>query len=125
MASGFFGTENKVSRTIRRQGVSANIQIPLPAYSAVRRFTVVNNAALAVTGGIRIGNVTTGTQFVTALAVGATVNAVLEQLPTISGMSQVATTLFVEAVTSWNGTNVDIVVEYDEISPLAKPSAAG
>jgi hypothetical protein len=125
MAAGFFAADGKVLRLIRRQGVTGNIQVPLPAYSAVRRITFVNNTTNAVTGGIRVGNVTTGTQYVTAQAVAGTVNLPVETNTTTTGLALTASTLFIEAVTSWNSANIDLVVEYEEVNPLNKVSSAG
>jgi hypothetical protein len=73
-----------------------------------------------VTGGIRIGTSAGGTQIVTAQAIGA--NAIVSALPTIENYQVAAQTLFVEAVTAWAGAQVDVVVQYEEITTRTQPS---
>jgi hypothetical protein len=114
-ANGSPGTA-KVPRHDRlRIELSANGTLALPAGYAARRIYFWNKTANAVTGGIRIGNVTTGTQYVTAQAIAASTQA--EIVPTISGWSlaqpQVASTLFIEAVTAWNNATVVVLVDCD------------
>lgn len=88
--------------------VTANTTVDLPAGYTLERIHVRNNTANAVTGGIKIGTTSGGTQVVTALAVGA--NAYADIAPTISGFSATATTLFIQAVTAWNSASVDIII---------------
>lgn len=111
---GFFSRSwNKVTRRFRYANQTANFTIPLAAGKALRRVYIAERNALAVTGGIRIGTAGGGTQVVTALAVGASAN--VEIAPTISALSTAAQTLYVEAVSSWNGAQIDLVIEYDEV----------
>lgn len=104
----------------RTATLTANGQIVLPAGVMIRRIYFRNRTANAVTGGIRVGTSGGGTQVVTAQAVGA--NAIVSTLPTIENYQATAQTLFVEAVTSWNGAQVDVVVQYEEITTRTQPS---
>ena len=100
---------------------TANGQIVLPAGVMLRRIYFRNRTANAVTGGIRIGTSAGGTQIVTAQAIAA--NAIVSVLPTIENYQATAQTLFVEAVTAWNGAQVDVFVQYEEITTRTEPSS--
>jgi hypothetical protein len=95
--------------------LSANGILTLPLGFAARRIFFANKTALAVTGGIRIGSSAAGTQYVTAQAIAASVQA--EIVPTISGWSltqpQTVGQMFIEAVTAWNGATVVVLVDGD------------
>lgn len=111
---GFFSRNwTKVQRKFRYVNQTANFTIPLAAGKALRRVYIAERAGNAVTGGIRIGTTDTGTQIVTALAVGA--SAMVEITPTISALLKTAQTLYVQAVTGWNSAEIDVVIEYDEV----------
>lgn len=101
--------------------LTANGQIVLPAGVMLRRIYFRNRTANAVTGGIRIGTSAGGTQIVTAQAIAA--NAIVSVLPTIENYQATAQTLFVEAVTAWNGAQVDVFVQYEEITTRTEPSS--
>ena len=101
--------------------LTANGQIVLPAGVMLRRIYFRNRTASAVTGGIRIGTSAGGTQIVTAQAIAA--NAIVSVLPTIENYQATAQTLFVEAVTAWNGAQVDVFVQYEEITTRTEPSS--
>lgn len=96
-----------------RVRLTANGTLALPAGYFIERIWFKNHTANAVTGGIRIGSAAAGTQYVTAQAIAASVQAVIA--PTISGYSlaqpQVASTLYIEAVTSWNSADVTVLVD--------------
>lgn len=100
--------------------LTANGQIVLPAGVMLRRIYFRNRTANAVTGGIRIGTSAGGTQIVTAQAIAA--NAIVSVIPTIENYQANAQTLFVEAVTAWNGAQVDVFVQYEEITTRTQPS---
>jgi hypothetical protein len=104
----------------RTATLTANGQIVLPAGVMLRRIYFRNRSGPAVTGGIRIGTTAGGTQIVTAQAIAA--NAIVSALPTIENYQVAAQTLFVEAVTSWAGAQVDVVVQYEEITTRTQPS---
>ena len=101
--------------------LTANGQIVLPAGVMLRRIYFRNRTANAVTGGIRIGTSAGGTQIVTAQAIAA--NAIVSVIPTIENYQANAQTLFVEAVTAWNNAQVDVFVQYEEITTRTEPSS--
>ena len=101
--------------------LTANGQIVLPAGVMLRRIYFRNRTANAVTGGIRIGTSAGGTQIVTAQAIAA--NAIVSVIPNIENYQAAAQTLFVEAVTAWNGAQVDVFVQYEEITTRTEPSS--
>lgn len=98
-----------------RVSLSANGTLALPAYHRVSRVYLDNTTSNAVTGGIRIGTAAAGTQLITAAAVGAdaTVDA---GVPNAGLYSAAAQTLYIEAVTAWNGAKVDVIVDADFVS---------
>ena len=101
--------------------LTANGQIVLPAGVMLRRIYFRNRTANAVTGGIRVGTSAGGTQVVTAQAIAA--NAIVSVIPTIENYQAAAQTLFFEAVTAWNGAQVDVFVQYEEITTRTEPSS--
>lgn len=114
-ASAFERGVTPVSRTILLKGVGANVEVKLPGGADVKEFKFFNTTANAVTGGIRVGSAAAGTQYLVAQAVAA--NG-LHRAPAVvqSPIVQTAKSLFIEAVTAWNGALVDIIVEYDELT---------
>lgn len=83
----------------------------VPAGYAITQLYIVNNNANAVTGGLKFGTAAGGTQVVTAQAVAANaIVAVADSAVTLRLFSKtVAQTVYFDAVTAWNGANVDIV----------------
>ena len=116
-----FDNSNKnLVRGNRLVRLTANGTITLPAGVLVRRIYFRNRTANAVTGGIRIGTSAAGTQVVTAQAVAA--SAIVSVLPTIENYQAAAQILYIEAVTSWNSADVDVIVTYEEITTRTQPS---
>lgn len=116
-----FDNANKnLVRGKRLVRLTANGTITLPAGVLLRRIYFRNRTANAVTGGIRVGTAATGTQVVTAQAVGA--SAIVSILPTIENYQAAAQTLYIEAVTAWNSADVDVLVTYEEITTRTQPS---
>lgn len=106
---------NGTTNDIAVVGATGDSTPTLPAGYGMRWVYIRNNTANAVTGGIRIGTTGGGTDVVTALAVGA--NAYTGIAPTITGFAATATTLHIEAVTSWNSANLDIIITLDRAIP--------
>ena len=116
-----FDNANKnLVRGKRLVRLTANGTITLPAGVLLRRIYMRNRTANAVTGGIRVGTAATGTQVVTAQAVAA--SAIVSVLPTIENYQAAAQILYIEAVTSWNSADVDVLVTYEEITTRTQPS---
>ena len=100
--------------------LTANGAVVLPAGILVRRIYFRNRTANAVTGAIRVWSITAGAFVVAAQAVGA--NAVASVLASIESYSTAVQTLTIEAVTAWNGADVDVLVCYDEITTRNQPN---
>ena len=100
--------------------LTANGTVVIPAGALLRRIYFRNRSANAVTGGLRVGTAAAGAQVVTAQAIAA--NAIVTIIPTIENYQVAAQTLYVEAVTAWNGADVDVVVMYEEITTRTQPS---
>jgi hypothetical protein len=105
----------------RRVTLTANGQMTIPAGVLLRRVYFRNRTANAVTGGIRIGTSAAGTQVVTAQAVAA--NFIGSILSSIENYQVAAQTLFIEAVTAWNSAQVDVIVEYEEMTTRTQPNS--
>jgi hypothetical protein len=111
---GFFSRNwSKVKRKFRYVNQVANFTIPLAAGKVLRSIYIAERNGLAITGGLRIGTAAAGTQVLVAGAVAA--SALVNYPPVIGALSKVDQTLYVEAVTSWNGAQVDVVIEYEEV----------
>lgn len=92
--------------------VTTNKSFSVPAGYAIRDVFFTNNAANAVTGGIDIGPSTAPTQVVSNGVVGSLVASsftLANALPQFSALFP--TTLIISAGTSWNGANVDFVID--------------
>lgn len=108
---GFFNKFSvPLSSLIVLNDVAAAGSVALPANTVVRRVIVNNKTANAITGGLKVGTAAAGTQ---VLAAGAVAASVIAQYPAIEipVVPQVAGTLFYDAVTGWNGANIDLVFE--------------
>jgi hypothetical protein len=92
------------------RGVTADDTLTLPARSRARSVYFRNNTANAVTGGVKIGTTLGGTDFLNAFAVGASTEA--HANTAITAYATTDQTLYVAAVTDWNGANIDILIEY-------------
>lgn len=115
--AGFFsgnGTSVGVGSTIAN-AKTANFTMAVPAGMVIRDIFVRETAGNAVTGGLKFGTSSGGTQVVTAFAVAgnsfAAVSASDISARLFSATS--AQTLYVQAVTAWNSASVDVTVTLD------------
>lgn len=117
--------EVKISRrlVLKRQG--ANIAYTIPAGAAIRRVQFLNRTTTAVSGGMRVGTTDGGAEVVAATAVGA--SALVEATVVTPAISTSAQTLYIQAVTAWGASEVDVAIEYDELldSNGKQPNADG
>lgn len=98
---------------INLQGVTGNTTASVPAGYVIDDVFIQETAGNAVTGGIKIGTTSGGTQIVTSITVGA--NSFTRTLPgslTTSGpfSPTAAQTIFIQAVSAWNSANVNIII---------------
>jgi hypothetical protein len=101
----------------RLHAVIANTTISIPAGWAIERIHFAETAGNAVTGGIRIGTTSGGSDVVTPQPIGA--NA-LDTIDEASIHKRVfsrssAQTLFVQAVASWNSASVELSFELKKV----------
>lgn len=89
--------------------------IELPANAVIRAIYIQNTTANAITGGINLGSTSGGDDLIAALAIGP--NALV---PIPIGALNIAwfsatepQSIYISAVSSWNGTALNIRVEYD------------
>lgn len=110
----FVPGHTRVKRTTRTLNMVANGTVVQPAGTIVDRIYARNDTANAVTGGLRVGTTAAGVDIHATIAVGA--NAVAIGTPLIPAYSSVARNLFVEAVSAWNSAQVDVAIEFTEIT---------
>ena len=98
--------------------VTGNITTVVPANMYIVGIVVEGTNANAVTGGIKIGTTTGGTDVVTASPVpGNTLTHVSDSLITKRVFSRtVDTTLYIQAVTLFAGANINVCVMLREFS---------
>jgi hypothetical protein len=92
---------------------AADITASIPAGYCIDDVFIQETANNAVTGGLRIGTTNGGNEVVASIAVGAL--SFTRTLPgglTTSGpfSPTAAQTIYIQAVTAWNGAIVDIVI---------------
>lgn len=97
--------------------LTANTTIAIPFSYMIESISFRNNTANAVTGGIKIGTTNGGTEVVVAQAVGANelVQVTSANLLKALFATNATTTLFIQAVTSWNSANVSMVVKLKQL----------
>lgn len=113
MSTYFFTKEHRPVKRKLVGRVGANGTVVLPKGSSIRRVYLHNRTASAVTGGVRIGNAAGGSQALAAQALAA--NGLVDTLPVATLLSKADQTLYIEAVTAWNGAIVDYVIEYASV----------
>ena len=91
---------------------NANTTISVPAGYVIDSIAFANTNANAVTGGVKIGTTSGGTDVVAAQAVGANALGVVTPANVLLRLFSrtVATTLYIQPVTAWAGAVVDFRV---------------
>lgn len=91
---------------------AANSTFVVPAGYVIDTIAFANTTANAVTGGVKIGTTSGGTEVVAAQAVGANALGVVASASVLLRLFSrtVATTLYVQPVTAWAGASVDFRV---------------
>lgn len=101
-------------QAVQKKGMTAADTIQVPANSYIDKIIVKNNNGNAITGGLKFGTTAGGVDVVAALAVGA--NAFVAANPLLSVFSKTAAqTIHIDAVTLWNGANVDVTIVYGRL----------
>lgn len=97
--------------------LTANTTIQIPFAHAIESITFVNNTANAVSGGIKIGTTNGGTDVVLMQAVGANAQVQVADADILKKFfaSNATTTLYIQAITSWNSANVSMIVKLKQL----------
>lgn len=92
----------------------ANFTMTFPANAIIDDIVIQETAGNAITGGVRIGTTNGGTDVAVAIAVSAlSLQVVPDALILSNVFSTSATqTLFVQAVTLWNGAVINLEILY-------------
>lgn len=90
--------------------ITANTSIVIAAGYAIVGLYAKNTTANAVTGGIKIGTSSGGTDVVDALGIGANAEFFIVDAPLLKRFFSFASpqTLHVHAITAWNGANIEL-----------------
>lgn len=111
----FTASATTVRGVARTRGKTAAFTIPVPQGASIRDIHILNNTANAVTGGIKIGTIAGGVDVLAAGAVAA--NALVSFVPLIGGANPSGVrTIYVDAVTAWNAANIDIAIEWTDLT---------
>lgn len=103
---------------VRSLATTANTTAVIPAGYIIDAIVINNTTGNAVTGGIKIGTTSGGTDVVLALAVGA--NS-LQTVPDATILKRVFsmsvdTTLYIQTVTLWNSASLDIYLTLQKVN---------
>lgn len=92
---------------------SSNGTFSIPAMYSIESIVIQNTTANAVTGGIKIGTTNGGTEVIVAQAVAGNDLLVVKDATILKNVfsSTVATTLYIQAVTSWNSASLDFYIK--------------
>jgi hypothetical protein len=106
------GTEWLSPGVRRLRAVTANTTVSIPAGWSISQIMFANTTANAVTGGVRIGTTSGATDVVGAQAIGANAIDTISDANILKKVfsRSAAQTLFIQAVTSWNGASVEFAI---------------
>lgn len=101
------------SSLIAQRGVTNNTTFVVPAKTFIKHILIINNTANSITGGVKIGTSSGGVDVVLAFAVGPNAVAHINDSALLKRIfsKTVSTTLYLQAVTAWNNTSIDIDIE--------------
>lgn len=90
----------------------------LPANCVLREIIAFNTTANAVTGGLKFGTSSGGTDIVTALTVGASSTAFTTDANLSKRYFSPTSTqqIYFDAVVAWNSANVNITIIYENLN---------
>jgi hypothetical protein len=107
------GVINKIQSPIR-VSINANSTLTVPANSALRLVSIIEGAGATITGGLNIGTTSGGAQVLSAQAVAANSKSSVAPIASASVFT-VDTTLYLQAVTAWNGAAINVSLFFDPI----------
>jgi hypothetical protein len=97
--------------SLQYTGITGNSTFIIPKNYYIESIYIKNTTANVITGGIKIGTSSGGTQVISALAITGSYNDITEDSSVIlkKFFSDTAdTTLYIQAVTSWNSANINV-----------------
>lgn len=95
------------------KGITGNSTVVVPKGYAIEMIYIKNTTANAITGGIKLGTTSGGTDVLNALAVAGSFNNVVENSSVVlkKFFSDTAnTTLYLQAVSSWNNASLNFAL---------------
>lgn len=100
------------------QGITSATTFVIPAGYMIRNIVIYNNTGNAITGGLKVGTTLGGTDVVTSIAVNASsiVNVADSSIAKRFFSKTSDTTIYIDAVVSWNSANVDIFIPCSKIN---------
>lgn len=91
---------------------TANFTFTIPKGSFIKNILIHNTTANAITGGLRIGTTSGGQEVVSDTAIDANyINSLVLNKTAFSETSD--TTIYVQAVTSWNSASIRFIIDLD------------
>ena len=90
--------------------ITANTTVVIPAGYSILQVIVREKSGAAITGGLKIGTTSGGVDVCIALAVTASSIQAIPDSQLLKSVFSVSadTTLYIQAVTLWNSTNIDV-----------------
>ncbi len=106
-------------KNLKLSAATSNGTLTIPAGYALESIIVENTTANAITGGIKIGTSSGGTQVVTAQAVAG--SALLKVAAADISLGVFSTSadqiLYIQAVTSWNSASINVWMTIRRLNP--------
>lgn len=104
-----------VSQVAQANNLTEAGTVELPADAVIQQIIVENNTTNIVLGGLKFGTTAGATDVLAALAVGA--SALVASLPLKYIFSRtLPQTIYIDAVTGWNGADVNVLILYGRLS---------
>ena len=97
--------------------LTSNGTVSVPAAYAIMGLVLRNTTANAITGGVRIGTTDGGIDVAVAIAVGASAIIGVPDATVLKKYfsASAATTLYIQAVTSWNSASLNVAVVISKV----------
>lgn len=99
-------------RTVVANALIAAGSVQLPGGTYIDRIIIQETSGAAVTGGLKFGSTSGGTEIVTAQACGIACLTLLAETAITARVFTAPTTVFIDAVTAWAGARVNVTIVY-------------
>lgn len=103
--------------SIYAKAQTGNFTLTIPANCVLDGIVIINTTANAVTGGIKVGTTSGGTDVVAAQAVGANALVSVADVSILKRVFSISAsqTLFIQAVTAWNSASLNVYFTYQTL----------